>query len=300
MLAKSGVPVTFIGRPLHVDAIRRNGLTIQSAQFSGQIPAAASTEMDAVTGAGIVLFCVKTLDTVEAARAVAPRLSSDTLVVSLQNGVDNVERMRAAAGIDAVPAVVYVACEMTGPATLKHNGRGDLILGNRGAGTIGLAEMFEHAGVPCPLSDHIEVDLWTKMITNCVFNSMSALARAKYARLTGNRVTADVIRMIVEEAAAVAGALGVSLDSAAVRETALQLGTTMAGATSSMAQDLARGRITEIDSLNGYIVRRGAELGVPTPVNQVLHALVKVLEEGNQHRERRHDYKVPGDTYRHL
>jgi 2-dehydropantoate 2-reductase len=279
MLARSGLPVTFIGRPRHVEAIQQRGLTFQSAHYSGIIPAAAFTSAEAVRGADVVLLCVKTLDTEDAARKAAPHLSPETVVVSLQNGVDNVERIRRSTGIEAVPAVVYVACEMVAPGTLQHNGRGDLILGNSGARTAAVARLFENARVPCRLSDNIEVDLWGKMIVNCVYNAMSALSRARYARLAGNPLTANLMRLIVEEAVTVAGRLGVPLDTEALNAAALELGVSMAAATSSMAQDLARGRKTEIDSLNGYVVRRAAELGVPAPANQVLHGLVKALEE---------------------
>ena len=129
MLARAGAPVTLIGRQPHVDAITRDGLFIDSIHFQEYIRVSATTDAAAARGAEIVLFCVKTVDTEEAAKVLAPHLTPGSTVVSLQNGVDNVERIHAAAGIDAVPAVVYVAAEMPAPGRLKHNGRGDLLLG---------------------------------------------------------------------------------------------------------------------------------------------------------------------------
>jgi 2-dehydropantoate 2-reductase len=289
MLARAGAPVTLIGRPPHVEAITRHGLFFDGLHFQQQIPVSASTQVSAVRDAEIVLFCVKTLDTEEAAKSLAPHLAPGAVVISLQNGVDNVERIRSAAQIDAFAAVVYVAAAMTAPGRVKHSGRGDLILGDlpgraeedghRRRQLESMAALFERAGVPCRVSENVEGELWTKMIINCTYNAVSALGRAQYYRATGNRWTREVMVKVIEEALAVARAAGVRLPDGDMVESVLEISETMANATSSTAQDLARGKRTEIDSLNGYLVRRGAEVGVATPVNQTLHALVKLLEE---------------------
>jgi 2-dehydropantoate 2-reductase len=283
MLARAGAPVTLIGRPHHVEAIARDGLRLETMHFHERVPVAAAAAVAAVRNAAVVLFCVKTLDTEVAARALAPHLAAGATVLSLQNGVDNVERIRSAAGIEALPAVVYVAAAMIGPGHVKHTGRGDLIVGDpRGArrGELDrLSALFARAGAPCPVSDNIEAELWAKMAMNCSYNAVSALGRAKYGRIAGDARTRAVLRLAVEETAAVARASGVRLGDVNLVEAAFRLGEAMSGATSSTAQDIARGKRTEIDSLNGYVARRGAELGVATPVNQALHALVKLLED---------------------
>jgi 2-dehydropantoate 2-reductase len=288
MLARAGAPVTLIGRPPHVGAITRHGLFFEGLHFQQYIPVSASTQVSAVRDAEIVLFCVKTLDTEQAAKSLVPHLAPRAAVISLQNGVDNVERIRSAAQIDAFAAVVYVAAAMTARGRVKHSGRGDLILGdlpgrggeeeNRRRQLESIASLFERAGVPCRVSENVEGELWTKMIINCTYNAVSALGRAQYYRATSNPWTRSVMVKVIEEALAVACAAGVCLPDANMVETALKISESMADATSSTAQDLARGKRTEIDSLNGYLVRRGAELGVATPVNQTLHALVKLLE----------------------
>jgi len=285
MLARAGADVTLIGRPHHVEAITRDGLFLDTQHFEQRVAVAASSELSAVRDAGIVLFCVKTFDTEDAAKSLAPHLSPGAVVVSLQNGVDNVERVRSAAHIDAVPAVVYVACAMTAPGRVKHSGRGDLIIGDlfgSGRDLESVAAMFTGAGVPCRVSDNIAGDLWTKMIINCAYNAISALGRAQYARLVSNPWTRELMKQVTEEAVAIAQSAGVRLPEADMVQAVWKLAETMSQATSSTAQDIARGNRTEIDSLNGYLVRRGAQLGVATPVNQALHALVKLLEESSQ------------------
>jgi 2-dehydropantoate 2-reductase len=284
MLARAGAAVTLIGRPQYVEAIRRDGLFLDTAEFRQHVPVAATTEASAAREAGIVLVSVKTFDTEEAARSLAANLEPGAAVISLQNGVDNVERIRAAAGIDAIRAVVYVAVAMSGPGHVKHSGRGDLVIGDLPESRsrhdlAAIAALWERAGVPCRVSKTIEADLWTKMIMNCAYNAISALGRARYERLVGNPWTRELMKQVTEEAMGVARAAGVRLPEIDMVEAVWQLAKTMSSATSSMAQDLARGKRTEIDSLNGYLVRRGAQLGVATPANETLHALVKLLEE---------------------
>ncbi len=290
MFARAGAPVTLIGRPQHVEAIARAGLLLESVRFQEQIRVSASTAAEAARGAEIVLLCVKTVDTQEAAKSLAPHLAGGAVVVTLQNGVDNVERIRAAAGIEAIPASVYVAAEMTAPGCVKHAARGDLIIGDlSGVHPIKaplaqqlewLAAVFGRAGISCRTSENIAADLWTKLIMNCAYNAISALSRARYGRMVRNPWTRELMRQVVEETLAVARAAGVQMPKVDLVEAAWKLAETMPNAISSTAQDLARGKPTEIDSLNGYVARRGAELGIATPVNATLHALVKLLEQG--------------------
>ncbi len=274
MLARAGAPVTLIGRPKHVEAINRKGLLIETAQSQWQIPVAASADVAAVGEAEVVLFCVKNIDTEDAARHMAPHLKHGATVLSLQNGVDNAERIRTATGIAAMPAAIYVAVAMAGPGHVRHSGRGDLIVENGQ-----LAQMFNTANIPCAVSGNIEGELWTKMILNCAYNPISALTRSRYERILGNSWTRDLMVLVVAEGVAVARAAGVRLPSTDMVGDAIKLGEAMGEATSSTAQDIARGKRTEIDAFNGYVARRGAELGVSTPVNRTLHALVKLLEE---------------------
>jgi 2-dehydropantoate 2-reductase len=285
MLARAGAPVTMIGRAAFVDAVRKNGLLLDTVQFKESVRVDASTELEAARGAEIVLFCVKTTDTESTARALAPLLSASATVVSLQNGVDNAEKIRAA-GIDALSAVVYVAASVPAPAQVKHVGRGDLVVGPRTPRTQSFAALFERAGVPCRISDNIDGELWTKLIWNCALNAISALGRAKYGQIAKNEDALKVVESVVNEVLAVAAASRIQLPGVETPQAgfagALKIATQMPGAISSTGQDLMRGKRTEIDSLNGYISRRGAELGVPTPVNYALYALVKLAEESNE------------------
>src|SRR5262249_60773117 len=159
------------------------GVGRESLRCQERVPVAASVSVEAARDAAVVLVCVKAPDTAEAARSLAPHLAPGAVVLSLQNGVDNVERIRAAAGFEALPAVVEAAAAMTGPGRVRHAGRGDLIVGDPRGGRRGdlerLAALFARAGVPCAVSDNIAGDLWAKMAMNCAYNAVSALGRAK-------------------------------------------------------------------------------------------------------------------------
>lgn len=286
MLARAGVPVTLIGRQAHVDAIRREGLHLERAEFQEYIPVDASTDLAAISDAGIVVLCVKTTDTETAAAALAPQLARDAIVVSFQNGVDNVERMERAAGIAAIPAVVYVACAMSGPGRVKYNGRGDIVIGGPSEAAGRISKIFGQAQIPCRISENVARELWTKLAMNCAYNGISAVTHARYRFLTEDSKIRGVMEELIEEVLSVAAACGVILpDREHLAEQAFKLGETMATATSSTEQDITRGRATEIDSLNGYVVRRGKELGVPAPVNSTVYALVKFMELGSFQRQ---------------
>jgi 2-dehydropantoate 2-reductase len=276
MLARAGHEVVLVGRPAHVDAVRREGLRLQAQTFDERVQMRADTEVAAVAGADVVLCCVKSPDTEGATRAMQPHLAPGTLVLSLQNGVDNAERLRAVLAQEVLPAVVYVATEMAGPGHVRHHGRGELVIGPSPR-SAALVEVFGAAGVPVQVSDNVAGALWAKLVLNCAYNALSAITQLPYGRLVQGEGIAEVMRDLVDECLAVARAEGVTLPGEA-HEAVRRLAGTMPAQYSSTAQDLARGKPSEIDHLNGLVVRRGEARGVPTPVNRALWALVKLME----------------------
>ena len=288
MLAHAGHAVTLIGRPAHVEAIERDGLRIRKAGRTEALRTAASTDVAAVRGADLVLFCVKSTDTDAVAREMAPHLAPDALVVSLQNGVENAATLARHVRQAVVPAVVYVATSMPEPGLVAHHGRGDLVVGamNRKSSLDegfmrrlrALADTFAAADVPVRLSDDVMAELWSKLMVNCAYNAISALAQAPYGHLVAQPEVRELQRTVVAEVVAVAKADGIDLPLAGALEAMERIAPAWPAQLSSTAQDVARGKPSEIDHLNGFVARRGRELGVPTPANQALHALVKLVE----------------------
>ena len=291
MLARAGAPVALVARPQHVEAIAKRGLHFQSLAFDEHIALDASSDVSAVRDSQWVLFSVKSGDTEAAAQLLAPMLDPKAIVIGLQNGVDNIERIRKHLPNRVLPAVVYVAVAMAGPGHVRHTGRGDLIVGNMGkrrdfsqVELDAIAATFAKAGVPCRVSDNVEGELWLKLLMNCAYNAISALGLSQYKRMAASAEVRDVMRTVVNEVLAVAKASGVTMPPGDLAEAALNLAGSMPEATSSTAQDLARGKMSEIDHLNGFVFRRGRELGVPAPANQTLHALVRLLESATAPR----------------
>src|SRR5882757_7647487 len=275
-LARAGHDVVLIGRPQHVEAIERHGLRLETQTFDEHVRVSASTEGSAVQGARLVLFCVKSTDNESAAAAIKPHLSPDALVLSLQNGVENRERLRMQLPQEVAAAVVYVGTEMAGPGHVRHHGRGELVI-EPSKTSDDVACALIAAGVPTEISDNVRGALWAKLILNCAYNALSAITQLPYGRLVKGEGVTVVMRDLVDECVAVAKADDVTLPGD-VYAAVSKIAETAAGQYSSTAQDLVRGKRSEIDHLNGFIVRRGEALGVATPANQLLHAIVKVIE----------------------
>ena len=284
MLARAGAQVRLIGRPALVDAVTRDGLLFEGIDFKGRIALSATTDAAGVGGAGLVLFSVKSPDTETAAQAIAPHLAPGAVVLSLQNGVDNVERLRAQIANLVVPAIVYVSAEIPAPGVIRHNGRGDLVIGKLGprqAGDVLMAKLAAYlagASIPTRISDNVEGELWWKLILNCAYNAVSALGRSRYGPMMAMPEIRQVMSEAVREIVALANAKGVQVAMPDPVEAVLRFSESMPQAISSTAQDLERSRPTEIDYLNGYVVRECDARGLPAPVNRTLHALVKLLE----------------------
>ncbi len=277
MLARAGFPVTLIGRESHVSAILNHGLRMETRAFDEQVEVDASTAIDAVTDADVVLFCVKSTDSEATARMIAPLLRPGATVLSLQNGVENAETLRRVLTQEVVPTVVYVATEMAGPGHLRHHGRGELVIGEAAAGAVIVAD-FAAAGVPVQVDANVMGALWAKLIVNCAYNAMSAIAQKPYGELVKVDGIHELMRIVVDECMSIARADGITVPGDPY-EAVRRIAQTMAGQYSSTAQDVARGKPNEIDYLNGYVVRRGRVHGIGAPVNQTLLGLVKLVQK---------------------
>jgi len=282
MFARAGAPVVFIGRKHFADAVNAKGLVLDKSEGQERIRARATVDVSALRDCPLILFSVKANDTLSTAKEIAPFVRPNAIVVCLQNGLDNADQIRAEANVAVVPAVVYVAVSVPESGRVKHLARGDLIIGPPSEQTTELANLFIRAGIPCRVSDNIEGELWLKLLRNCALNAISALGRVRYGQIVQSDDARKLMEQVVDEVLAVARGAGVVLPGIQDRESgmaaAMELAIQMADAFSSTAQDLNRGRVTEIDALNGFIARRAAELGIPAPVNHALFTLVKLAE----------------------
>ena len=177
LLARAGHDVTLIARPAHVQAIAQaGGLWLHTDAGAECIALRASSQASAVRGAQWVLFCVKSTDTDSAGHAMAAHLDANAVVLSLQNGVDNAERLQAILGQAVLPSVVYVASTMAAPGQVRHLGRGDVVLG-AGPASAAIASVLRSAAIPPEISDNATGARWVKLGLNSAYNPLSAITR---------------------------------------------------------------------------------------------------------------------------
>jgi 2-dehydropantoate 2-reductase len=207
------------------------------------------------------------------------------VILSLQNGVANIDIASQIVNNPTYAAVVYVAAGMIGHRTMKHHGRGELLIGNPKESVLGdeqnlkeICKLFEVADVPCAISLQIKREMWLKFLVNCSFNAISGIGQISYGEMVKSTGIVKLIEEITKEFLAIATLENVNITLAEALAANESIATTMVTQISSTAQDLSKGKITEIDFLNGYIVELGKRHGVATPYNQSVHALVKMLE----------------------
>ena len=285
MLARAGQDVTLIGRSERVQAINELGLEMDCKSFQELVHVKASDDLSILRDADLVLLSVKSLDTEKTIQAIASILPSHAVILSLQNGVANVDIASKWIPNPLYAAVVYVATGMLGHRTMKHHGRGELYIGSLQLAQerdqenlAAICMLFESADVPCSMSKQIKKDMWLKFLVNCSYNAISGIGQITYGEMVLIPEILQQIDHITEEFLAIATAEGVHISSVEAIEANALIASTMVTQRSSTAQDLARGKQTEIDFLNGYIVELGKRYGIAVPYNESIYALVKMLE----------------------
>lgn len=266
----------------HVDALQRNGLTIEWRGRTRTIAVQATTDTASLGAADLVMVFVKSGHTDEAART-AVRLAADSgLVLTLQNGLGNADVLARAVGAGRVIAgTTSQGATLLGPGRIRHAGRGSTIIGMWGGGkfqaAFQVADWLSRSGIAAEAVEDIQPVVWNKLLVNVGINAITALTGIQNGQLLDLPQTRALSQAAAEEAAAVARACGV-----AVAEDVVQRVFAVARATaenrSSMGQDVDARRVTEIETINGAVVRRAVELGMPVPVNQALTALVETLQ----------------------
>ena len=285
MLARAHQDLTFIARPERVEALNTSGLEMDCKAFHETVKVKASSDLSILKDADLVLLSVKSLDTERTLAEVKSVLLSKAVILSLQNGVANIDIASKVIANPVYAAVVYVAAGMIGQRTLKHHGRGELLVGSLGTAlptddqnlTL-ICKLFEGAGVPCSIAPQIKRDMWLKFLVNCSFNAISGIGQISYGEMVKSPEIVKLIEEITKEFLAIAALEDVKISMSEALAANELIAKTMVTQVSSTAQDLARGKMTEMDFLNGYIVKLGKRYGVPTPYNESVYALVKMME----------------------
>ena len=287
LLARAGEEVAFIARGAHLDAIQKNGLAIKSV-LAGDftVPATATDNPDDIGPVDCVLFCVKAYDNSEAADQIRPLIGPETMVLSVQNGIDNEEQLGNAIGAEQVVGCVsLVSSTIESPGVIAQTGGpGKIILGEMQGGssarTEALTSILQNSGITAELHPDIQVALWQKFIGICGVNGVTALTRLPMGEIVACKETHNLMRGTMEEVEAVARASGVNLPEGCVDQSMDFFSSVEPTVRGSMYYDLAGGRRLELDVLNGTVVRLGSENGIPTPINFAIYAALKPYLNG--------------------
>lgn len=277
----------FTTNAAHAEAINTSGVRLTDmAGATTTVTVPAITEpAQYPQRAHLILICTKAAATTAAAETAKALLAEGGLVLTLQNGLGNLERIAAVVGPGrATAGTTAQAATLVGPGQIRHAGQGATILAPargfpehmRSLATI--AELFNRAGITTSITEDIDSLLWSKLIVNVGINALVALLRVPNGALIASPACEELMRDAVDEALAVAKALGIDLDSAGQQQRVRQVCELTRLNRASMLQDILRGRSTEIDVINGAIVAKGIEAEIPTPINLMLTRLIKALE----------------------
>ena len=287
-LAAAGDDVTFLARGAHLAALRQDGLHIESPHGALHLPNVQATDRpDQVGPVDVVLFTVKLYDVDEAAATLTPLIGPNTVVITLQNGVEAVDMVAKHVGVEHVAGgVAYIVIVIDRPGHLRHTIAQQLVFGERDGSRsprlVAFEEAGRRAGFHAKASTCVETDLWVKFVRLSTWSGMTTVTRSPMGVV---RDHADVFAMMmsaIDETIAVGRARGIAFPPTLVDDTLALIRGFPAGSKSSMLEDLERGRRLELPWLSGAVSRLGKEVGVPTPTHDFITTVLMPFVNGSR------------------
>jgi 2-dehydropantoate 2-reductase len=280
-LAQAGADVHLIARGAHLEALRTHGLQVRSVKGDFAVRVPATDDPADIGPCDYVLFCVKAFDTEPAAARLGPLLGDATAVMSLQNGVDNEEKLARAVGQGHVlGGAAFIFVGVAEPGVILHTGGPTSITFGELDGQVTqraqrLLECCQQAGFGAELSESIKTVLWAKLAFICAQAAMTAAVQLPIGEIRTVDAAWAAFEKLVAEVCAVAEADGTPVPSAAQQRALTMAQSVEPGSFSSLHDDLVAGRRMELEALHGFVVRRAAELGVPVPMSDAVYAILK-------------------------
>jgi 2-dehydropantoate 2-reductase len=302
-LAQAHPHVSFLLRSRTAEVIKRNGLTVRSTSLGTfTVHPRVTSDPKELSSPALIILGVKAYDLDEACRQIEPVVRDETMILTLQNGVTCEDEVIQRFGRERVlGGVAFIYSKIIEPGIIEHYKRGTVmvgeIMGNETPRLHHLVDLFQKAGVPCQVSEDIRKAKWDKMCWNCVFNPLTVLINDRVSEALDRPEMKSVISTIVSEVSAVAMAHRIPLDDD-IADQVIRWSQEIRDIHTSMYDDWKAGRLTEIDFLNGYIAKKGNEFGIPTPLNEALTAIVKVITE--QSASRPGTLQIDGDVIQSL
>ena len=289
LLAKNGNEVTFIARGEHLTAMQQNGLKVKSVHGDFEVSPADATDDPANVGpVDLILFCVKTYNTDDAAQAIRPAVGPQTVVISLQNGIDAAGRIGQIIGLEHVlGGATWLSAAVEAPGVIKQISQfRRIVFGELGGGpserTQSIHEVLNQTGITVEISEDIQKVLWTKLVFITAVSSIGSLTRLPMGDFRSVPETRRLLSRIMQEVESLARAQGVRLDEDVVQKWMEFVDNAAPGIKPSMQLDVEAGRRTELESMIGVVGRKGRELGVPTPVADFVYASLLPVEQKAQ------------------
>lgn len=285
MLSRGGHEVWLLDRqPERARLVSRRGLWISGVTGEFNAPVRATVSPTDVGAAGLVLITVKSYDTEEAALAAEPMVGQETAVLTLQNGLGNIEVLARHFGPERViGGVTSQGATLIAPGQVRHAGQGTTVIGElNGALTERLRDIaaeFSGSGLHVELTTNLDSVLWGKLAVNAGINAIATLAQLRNGGLLESRHLRQLLRSAVKEVADVAHAKGIELPEPDMEAYAEEICQRTADNVNSMLQDVHRQRRTEVEAINGAVVEAGGTAGIPTPTNWVLTSLIRGIEQ---------------------
>jgi 2-dehydropantoate 2-reductase len=285
LLAQQGNDVTFIARGAHLYAIRHEGLKVKSVHGDFHVvPASATDDPINVGPVDLILFCVKSYHTDEAAQAIRPAVGHHTVVISLQNGVDAAERIGKVIGMEhVVGGVTWLSSAVEEPGVIKQISQfRRVVFGELGGGRSPrvqtIFDVLNQTGITVEISEDIQKVLWTKLVFITAVSSIGSLTRLPMGDYRAISETRSLLTGIMQEVESVARAQGVNLDADVVEQWLDFIDNAAPGIKPSMQLDVEAGHRTELESMIGVVGRKGRELGIPTPISGFVYASLLPVE----------------------
>jgi 2-dehydropantoate 2-reductase len=282
LLARAGIDVHFVARGKHLQSIQEEGLQVVSSQGNFRVLVHATSEPFEIGPVDLLLFCVKSFDTLDAARASAPMVEEDTMVLTLQNGIDNVDKLSQYFGPERIlGGTTYIEATLASPGVIAHTGRlGRIVFGDpsgeKSERAEGVLDIFRKAGIDASLSMNIQEVLWSKFLFICGVHGVSTLSRAPLGLVLSCPETRELMKGVMEEVFELAKKRGIALSDNEVPEALALAESYNKRFKCSMLRDLEWRRQMEIDALNGMVVKLGNEAGVESPLNRAIYACLKL------------------------
>uniref|UniRef100_A0A832A4I8 2-dehydropantoate 2-reductase n=1 Tax=Desulfacinum infernum TaxID=35837 RepID=A0A832A4I8_9BACT len=279
-LARAGMDIHFVARGKHLEALQEEGLEVVTNNENFRVRIHATSEPEEIGPVDLLLFCVKSHDTEKAARFALPMVEADTVILTLQNGIDNAEKLARQFGEEKILAgTVFIESTIASPGVVAHTGKPGKIIfgelkGERSERVEKIYQIFRNAGIEAEVSDNIQRVLWAKFLFICGVHGVSTLGRAPLGLILDCPETREVLEGTMREVLELSKKCGIGLPDNAVEEAMALARSYNRRFKCSMLRDLEWHRKTEIEALNGMVVRLGKECGVPVPYNSIIYAVM--------------------------